>query len=46
MLYLAIPQRAYDSIFTEKIGQLIVNYLQIQLIVFNEEIARIVLWKP
>lgn len=45
LLYLAIPQRTYESIFTEKIGQLILTRLQIQLIVFNEEIARIVLWK-
>ena len=46
LLYLAIPQRTYESIFTEKIGQLILTRLQIQLIVFDEEIARIVLWKP
>lgn len=45
-LYLAIPQRTYESIFTEKIGQLILVRLQIQLIVFEDKTARIVLWKP
>ena len=44
-LYLAIPQRTYESIFTEKIGQLIIVRLQIKLIVFDEKIARIILWK-
>lgn len=44
-LYLAIPQRTYESIFTEKIGQLIIVRLKIKLIVFDEKIARIILWK-
>ncbi|GAA6615311.1 element excision factor XisH family protein [Scytonema sp. NUACC26] len=46
MLYLAVPKRSYESIFTEKLGQLIVKSLQIQLLVFNEEQARIVQWIP
>jgi hypothetical protein len=41
-LYLAVSQRVYESIFTEKLGQLILNRLQIQLIVFDEKQVRII----
>jgi hypothetical protein len=46
ILYLAVPRRAYESIFSEKLGQLIIKSLQIKLLVFNEEQARIVQWIP
>lgn len=44
LLYLAIPQRVYESIFSERFGQLILNRIQIRLIVFDEQKARIVQW--
>lgn len=45
-LYLAIPQRVYESFFTEKLGQLIIKRLQIQLVVFDEKQAKIIQWIP
>ncbi|BAY78638.1 fdxN element excision controlling factor protein [Nostoc linckia NIES-25] len=45
-LYLAVPKRSYETIFSEKLGQLIIKRLQIQLLVFDEEQARIVQWIP
>lgn len=45
-LYLAAPQRSYDSILTEKLGQLILNRWQIKLIVFDEEKRILVKWIP
>ena len=44
LLYLAIPKRAYEGLFSERFGQLILNRIQIQLIVFDEQQARIVQW--
>jgi hypothetical protein len=44
ILYLAVPKRSYESIFTEKLGQLILKRLQIKLLVFDEEERRIVQW--
>lgn len=46
ILYLAVPKRSYESIFTEKLGQLIIKSLQIKLLVFDEEQMRIVQWIP
>jgi XisH protein len=43
-LFLAIPRRAYESIFSERLGQLILNRIQIRLIVFDEQEARITQW--
>lgn len=43
-LYLAVPQRVYESVFTEKLGQLILNRLQLKLIIFDEKQARIIQW--
>lgn len=45
-LYLAVPQRVYESVFTEKLGQLLLNRLQLQLIVFDDKQARIIQWIP
>lgn len=45
-LYLAISQRVYESVFTEKLGQLILKSLQIQLLVFDEEKTRKIRWIP
>jgi hypothetical protein len=46
ILYLAVPKRSYETIFTEKLGQLIIKSLQIKLLVFDEEQVRIVQWIP
>ncbi|MHC5613454.1 MAG: element excision factor XisH family protein [Nostoc sp.] len=46
ILYLAVPRRSYETIFTEKLGQLIIKRLQIKLLVFDEEQVRIVQWIP
>lgn len=46
LLYLAVPQRSYESIFTEKLGQLILKSLKIKLLVFNDEQRRIIQWIP
>ena len=44
ILYLAIPKRVYESFFSERFGQLILNRIHLQLIVFDEQLARIVQW--
>ena len=44
LLYLAVPKRVYEGIFTEKFGQLILSRIQINLVVFDEQLARIVRW--
>ena len=46
ILYLAVPQRSYESIFTEKLGQLILKSLKIKLLVFDDEERRIIQWIP
>lgn len=45
-LYLAVPSFSYEGVFKEPIGQLIVEGERLQLIVFDEEQARIVRWIP
>jgi hypothetical protein len=42
-LYLAIPKHAYDGIFSEKVGEALLNQVQVRLIVFDtakEEISQ------
>jgi XisH protein len=46
ILYLAVPSRSYESIFTEKLGQLILKSLKIKLLVFDDEERRIIQWIP
>ncbi len=46
ILYLAVPKRSYESIFTEKLGQLILKSLKIKLLVFDDEQRRIIQWIP
>jgi len=46
ILYLAVPNRSYEIIFTEKLGQLIIKRLGIKLVVFDEEKVRIEQWIP
>jgi hypothetical protein len=44
VLYLAVPERAWEDIFDDKFGRLIVKGQQLLLIVFDEQKARIVRW--
>jgi XisH protein len=46
ILYLAVPKRSYESIFTEKLGQLILKSLKIKLLVFDDEKRSIIQWIP
>ncbi|MDJ1170011.1 MULTISPECIES: element excision factor XisH family protein [Roseofilum] len=46
MLYLAVPKRTYETILTEKLGQLIVRNWDIKLIVFDEVARRSIQWIP
>jgi hypothetical protein len=46
VLYLAVPQRVYESLFAERFGQLIRERLQLRLMVFDEHEERIVAWIP
>ncbi|MBD2439401.1 XisH family protein [Nostoc sp. FACHB-110] len=43
-LYLAVPKRAYEGIFSERFGQLVINNIKINLIVFDEQTQRIIKW--
>jgi hypothetical protein len=45
-LYLAVPQRVYESLFAERFGQLIRQRLQLRLMVFDEHEESIVAWIP
>ena len=43
-LYLAVPKRAYEGIFSERFGQLILETIKIRLIIFDDQQERIVKW--
>ena len=43
-LYLAVPERTYESSFTDELGRLVIENNQLQLIVFDEHQERIVKW--
>jgi hypothetical protein len=45
-LYLAVPEAAYDGIFSEEIGLQVVAKAQILLMVFAPEREEIVQWLP
>ena len=45
-LYLAIPLHAYQGIFSEPLGQLVLRRHQMQLLVFDDTQERIVQWIP
>lgn len=45
-LYLAIPQRAFESIFLERFGQLILEKQRLCLLVFDERTEKIIQWIP
>ncbi|MEB3342175.1 element excision factor XisH family protein [Okeania sp.] len=44
LLDLAVNLKAYENIFQEKLGQLIINKIQLHLIIFDEKIRRIIKW--
>ncbi len=44
VLYLAVPLRVYESILSERFGQLILTSLNIRVIVFDHKNERIVKW--
>lgn len=46
ILYFAVPKRSYESIFTEKLGRLVLKSLKIKLLVFDELQRRIIQWIP
>lgn len=43
-LYLAIPERIYESLFKKKLVQLVIKSQQLRFIVFDESASRIVEW--
>jgi hypothetical protein len=43
-LYLAVPSVVYESLLTERFGQLIVTRLGLRLIVFDDEQQRVTQW--
>ena len=44
LLYFVVIQQAYESIFQDKLGQLIINKIQRLLIIVDEKIGRIIKW--
>jgi hypothetical protein len=44
VLYLAVPQRVYNSLLVDAFGQLIVTSLQLRLLVFDEKKEKVVKW--
>lgn len=44
VLYLAITQRAWEGIFSEPLGQLILERQRLRLIVFDAKTERIIKW--
>jgi hypothetical protein len=43
-LYLAVPLRIYESLLTERFGQLIVQRLELRVLVFDHHKERVVQW--
>lgn len=45
-LYLAVPQEAYEGIFSEPLGHLLIEQATLRLLVFDEELEVIQQWIP
>jgi XisH protein len=45
-VYLAIPERIFDTIFTEPVGELVIRELPLKLIIIDEEKAEVSQWIP
>jgi hypothetical protein len=43
-LYLAVPRRVLDSIFSERFGQMIITRVGLRVLVFDEKKMRVVQW--
>jgi hypothetical protein len=43
-LYLAAPRRTYETLLTEKFGQLIVTRLGLRLLIFDDQSERVHQW--
>jgi hypothetical protein len=43
-LYLAVPRRVFESLLSERFGQVIVARLNLQLLVYDEKEEKIVQW--
>lgn len=46
VLYLAVPQRAYENIFSERFGQLITASIHLRILVFDPLRERVIRWIP
>ena len=46
LLYLAVPERVYKGIFTDPLGQLVLERQRLQLLIFEESQERILRWIP
>lgn len=44
LLYLAVPKSSYTGIFSEALGQLMIERLKLRLIVFEVKTERIIKW--
>jgi hypothetical protein len=45
-LYLAVPSHAYNGVLSQRIGQLVINEYDVQLMVFDRHNEEILLWIP
>jgi len=46
VLYLAVPNRVYLSLFSEPLGQLVIQEQRLHLLVFDDEKAKVEKWIP
>ena len=46
ILYLAVSETVFQSLFNEEAGQLLLEELGFQLVIFNPTTEEIVQWKP
>lgn len=44
LLYLAVPRHVFETVLSERFGQLIVRELCLRLLVFDEEQERVIQW--
>ena len=45
-IYLAVPIRVHEGIFSERVGQIVLESQHIKLIVFDHQSERITRWIP
>jgi len=45
-LYLAVPQRVFEGIFAERLGQMVISNQAMRIVVFDEIRERIDRWIP